>query len=142
MYVSTQWWAFFEAAYVCQVILLVGLMIWHCTWGGNTSGQRDVLWKLFRLGLGSYMTGFVLWQIDNNACPELKHLRAQMPGGPLGTSWLQLHAWWHAGTAYGTYVTIVLASYAQCCAVGEDPRIEWGCFGMVPYCNPGRIKQK
>merc|ERR1719234_2650247 len=61
-----------------------------------------------RLYLGSlllYLTGFILWNIDNHLCAGLSLTRTylSLPFQPL----TQLHAWWHLLAGLATYVNIL-----------------------------------
>ena len=49
-------------------------------------------WRIFIIGFSSFLLGFLLWNIDNHFCNNLKSIRNQI--GPLGPA-TQLHGWWH-----------------------------------------------
>ncbi|CAI2172355.1 16961_t:CDS:2 [Funneliformis geosporum] len=82
-------------------------------------------WTMFGLG-------FFFWNIDNIACHQLRQSRYKI-GMPL-SHLLELHGWWHIGTAFGTYYWIVFSSYIRVILLRKDNEynIKWG-LGFVPY---------
>lgn len=81
---------------------LVGLVIQRCVVKLRRAENQRYR-RLFWFGLLSYGTGFLLWNIDNLACTQLRGWRARLAAGPVPwlSPLLQLHAWWHLLTAYG-----------------------------------------
>ena len=47
---------------------------------------------------------------------------------------LELHGWWHVGTAFGTYYWIVFSNYIRVVLSHKENEydIKWG-LGFVPY---------
>ncbi|CAG8550436.1 12899_t:CDS:2 [Funneliformis mosseae] len=82
-------------------------------------------WTMFGLG-------FLFWNIDNIACHQLRQSRHKI-GMPL-SHLLELHGWWHIGTAFGTYYWIVFSSYIRVILLRKENEynIKWG-LGFVPY---------
>ncbi|KAI9353893.1 ceramidase [Obelidium mucronatum] len=89
------------------------------------------LWRLYWFAFASYLAGFVLWNIDNHYCSTVRWFR-----GLVGYPWsvlLQLHVWWHVGTAVGIYSSVVGVVYLRQVMVGrEDVYIKWVFAGFLP----------
>ncbi|KAJ2685021.1 alkaline ceramidase ydc1, partial [Coemansia spiralis] len=64
-----------------------------------SNGTRRVLFRLNLLGLLGMLSGFLVWNLDNIFCHQLRSYRSYV-GTPLDAL-LQLHGWWHILTAYG-----------------------------------------
>ena len=60
--------------------------------------------KLLIGGCLMYLTGFILWNIDNHFCPQIEGLRASLPGPARPLT--QLHGWWHVCAGYATYLQV------------------------------------
>lgn len=75
---------------------------------------RPELKRLFWLGLVSYLTAFVLWNVDNMLCAVLQARRVQAyrHGGfqLLLVPLTQMHAWWHVGVGIGSYLHVLYSS--------------------------------
>ncbi|KAJ1902672.1 alkaline ceramidase ydc1, partial [Coemansia sp. IMI 209127] len=54
---------------------------------------RKLLIRLFKLGHICMLSGFLVWNLDNVFCDQLRSYRSYV-GMPLDTV-LQLHGWWH-----------------------------------------------
>ena len=52
-----------------------------------------------------YLTGFLLWNVDNLFCPSVRSVRSRLP--PPLRPLSQLHGWWHLMAGYATYMQIV-----------------------------------
>ena len=81
-----------------------------------------------------YLGAFFLWQIDNNFCPQITELRASI--GSLLAPVTQLHAWWHFGTGFGTYMHIVTSAALRCEALGIPYEIKvsiTGVAALIPH---------
>ncbi|KAJ3017876.1 UNVERIFIED_CONTAM: Alkaline ceramidase 3 [Siphonaria sp. JEL0065] len=89
------------------------------------------LWKLFTYGAGSYLAGFMVWGIDNNFCEAVRGLREQV-GYPFRV-FLELHVWWHLGTAIGTYASVLSVTQLRLLVCGrKDVYIKW-VGGVFPF---------
>ncbi|KAL7274164.1 alkaline ceramidase ydc1 [Rhizina undulata] len=64
-----------------------------------------IMWMMVVWGLGIFLGGFALWNVDNKWCGELKSWRRAvgMPWGFLAEG----HGWWHLLTGIGAYYYIV-----------------------------------
>ncbi|CAH1245374.1 ACER3 [Branchiostoma lanceolatum] len=60
---------------------------------------------LFFTALATYGTGFIIWNIDNFFCHNIREFRGTLtsPWRPL----TQLHAWWHLLAGLGTYIHVL-----------------------------------
>jgi dihydroceramidase len=71
---------------------------------------RRIITKLFFTGLAIFVSGFLIWNVDNIFCTELRKMKEVLLsyGGVVGKiAWLlEGHAWWHLATGYGAYLII------------------------------------
>ena len=63
----------------------------------QSNGRRDVkilrsMWVMIAFGLGTFLTGFGIWQLDNEYCSKIRGWRREM-GLPWGMV-LEGHGWW------------------------------------------------
>ncbi|XP_035693177.1 alkaline ceramidase 3-like isoform X1 [Branchiostoma floridae] len=60
---------------------------------------------LFFTALATYGTGFIIWNIDNFFCHNIREFRGTLTSTfrPL----TQLHAWWHLLAGLGTYIHVL-----------------------------------
>lgn len=78
--------------------------------------------------IACYAIAFLLWTIDNRWCGNLRTGREQFPMmAPL----LQLHAWWHFFSAYGTYLHIIFSTWARLLFLKQDYSLK--VMGIHPY---------
>ena len=66
--------------------------------------------KLFLLAILNYGVGFALWNIDNQLCPDLSHMRYRYVAKTLRPL-TQFHALWHLLAGYATYLQILTCLY-------------------------------
>jgi dihydroceramidase len=72
----------------------------------------------------SYVFSFALWNIDTLSCDSLRDLRLKI-GYPFRIL-TELHAWWHVGTAYGSYLFCTVTAYMRFLSLGRlDTKIKW-----------------
>jgi len=70
---------------------------------------RKEVKKLATWGAVIFISGFVIWNIDNAICPSLTSWKRS-----IGMPWsflLELHGWWHIFTGAGSYIFIALVEY-------------------------------
>eukprot|EP00127_Corallochytrium_limacisporum_P003003 Clim_evm50s144 gene=Clim_evmTU50s144 len=115
---------FFFVCYGIGVVLLAYQGVDHT----KTKKMEDAR-RLMYYSVSAYGTGFLLWNIDNIFCEELRALRAEIePFGPF----LELHAWWHCLTGYGSYGAVVLLSVVRVRALKRtDAKIVYR-YGLIP----------
>jgi len=86
------------------------------------------------IGSATFLTGFLVWNIDNLFCDRISHLKEY-----LGTPWsfvLEGHAWWHLATGTGSYLIVVgLQLMSLSLKEGADgfEMRRAGPFGLCPY---------
>ncbi|KAJ1894732.1 alkaline ceramidase ydc1 [Kickxella alabastrina] len=103
---------FHQIAYGLEVFLVLIRSMMHQIEIKKTNQRAyKEMQNLFWLGVGAFGVSFALWNVDNIFCPQLRAMRNVLPNvlAPL----LQLHAYWHIGTALGCYVSIVYQQYLR-----------------------------
>lgn len=107
---------FFQWAYGLLAGWLFGLTMYNCKrYNGSAA--------LVTMSMLSYGFGFILWNIDNNFCPQMRNARAILPEfvKPL----TQLHAWWHTLAGAGTYFSIIYSSHLRLKCLGHQPALKF-----------------
>jgi len=99
-------------------------------------GSRTLLaWSVI-----SYMFGFLLWNIDNEMCYDVRDLRERTP--TFLRPMTQLHAWWHFFAGIGTFLCIAFSLHLRLCALGYKPSLRL-IYKFIPYYVAGdRRKEK
>ncbi|KAJ2778959.1 alkaline ceramidase ydc1 [Coemansia javaensis] len=133
VYVQIRMPVFHQVAYALEVAVVLVRSAMHQIEIRKTDLRaHSELIRLFWLGTGSFGMAFVLWNVDNIFCNELLALRAALPVAvaPL----LQLHAYWHIGTALGCYASIVYQQYLRLVKLGagDSHCIQWLLY-VLPY---------
>lgn len=115
---------FHEAAYGLLVICLVIVSF-------RVIRQCEHNLPLVISGIFIYLFGFILWNIDNNFCPQIRKVRQDLGSlGPVS----QLHAWWHLLAGIGTYLAILFCIHTRYLYLKRDPKIKM--FGGIwPYIS-------
>jgi len=116
----------FEIAYASLVVTMVWRSVSVVTSVKDGTLRSDLSRLLYRAGL-VYGVGFILWNIDNNYCQELRHLKT-MTNLPL-SALFEFHGWWHIGSGFGTYIHIVFIQYYHQFAIGQGDMWEVRWFG-------------
>ena len=95
---------------------------------------------LFYSGVLLYGIGFALWNVDNNFCPQITHLRENKLGSNGGLNFLspltQLHGWWHLMAGYATYLHILACIQNRLAFLGVAHTIEASWIGATLRINP------
>ncbi|RKP23882.1 ceramidase [Syncephalis pseudoplumigaleata] len=102
------------------------------------SSTQQELRQLLHISCGSYGLGFIVWNIDNVCCAQLRAARAS-----IGDPWsglLQLHAWWHILAGLGGYGFIVFCQYLHLSRLDKqgDYVVEWS-WRVVPTLVPRSV---
>ncbi|XP_071798724.1 alkaline ceramidase 3-like isoform X1 [Asterias amurensis] len=94
--------------------------------------------RLLLLSICLYLLAFLLWNIDNAFCDQLKYMRSFIPT-PLDV-FLQLHAYWHILAALGTHCQIMFSFHARCRFLKQHTEI-WniGCLPLVTVKQNGHV---
>ncbi|KAL3424080.1 alkaline phytoceramidase [Phlyctema vagabunda] len=87
--------------------------------------------KLATWGAILFISGFAIWNIDNEFCSSLTTLKRA-----LGMPWsfiFELHGWWHILTGMGAYIFIALVEYLTSEEAGQPlgKRFAWPINGIV-----------
>ncbi|KAB8235675.1 ceramidase [Aspergillus alliaceus] len=98
------------------------------------------MWHLGLYGLGLFFTGYIIWNLDNQMCNDLRKWR-RIIGLPWGII-LEGHGWWHLMSGTGAYVCLVWEILLRHCANGqqENYSLWWPYLWSVPEVR--RVKQK
>lgn len=128
IFVTVTYTLLFKNAVFHQVAygLMVATMALKCieVW---RSGESHKLLLVF--ALASYALGFVLWNIDNHFCAELRTIRAS--GLPIVDMVTQLHAAWHLLAGLGTYLGLLFVADARARFLRHRPRLD--VFLTIPH---------
>jgi len=89
--------------------------------------KRAQIVKVFMLGVGFFVLGFVLWNGDNLLCGQLTSLKKSL-GMPL-SFFFELHGWWHLLTGYGTVLMSHAAMYLVLILREGHQNFEMSMFG-------------
>ncbi|KAJ2159220.1 hypothetical protein GGF46_003190 [Coemansia sp. RSA 552] len=140
VYVQIRKPVFHQVAYALEVfVVLIRSAIHQIEVRKTNQTAYTELVHMFWIGAGSFGVSFVLWNIDNIFCANLRAMRNTLPA-PLAPL-LQLHAYWHIGTALGCYTSIVYQQYLRLVKLGtiNQYRIQKVAF-IVPYLSRRRQK--
>lgn len=112
---------FHECAYALMVFTTFG-------------SSLRIIWKyahklhLFVLSNVLYGVGFIIWNIDNIFCDQLRQWRSDV-GYPLKPL-LQGHSWWHMLSGTGAYLGVIFCTHARAKLTRRRVSIE--TYGLWP----------
>ncbi|KAF2089062.1 alkaline ceramidase [Saccharata proteae CBS 121410] len=106
--------------------------------------ERDVkilknMWTMIAFGLGIFLGGFAIWNLDNEFCSTLRRWRRDV-GLPWGIL-LEGHGWWHLMTGTGAYFYIVWGVWLRHCLNGRQDEYEMD-WPRVMGTLPSIVKTK
>ncbi|KAJ2139330.1 alkaline ceramidase ydc1 [Coemansia sp. RSA 788] len=105
------------------------------------SETRRTLSRLHLMGHLGMWGGFLVWNVDNIFCHQLRTYRSYL-GMPLD-GLLQLHGWWHIMTAYGSVYLLLWAHLLKLARLGHDTMFSiqyfMGIFPHVALNNPKKV---
>ncbi|KAK1449615.1 alkaline phytoceramidase [Colletotrichum melonis] len=83
------------------------------------------MWIMVGTGLSVFLMGFLIWNIDNAFCSQIRQWRRQL-GLPWGAL-LEGHAWWHLMTGVGAYYYITWGIWLRRCLEGceDEYKLVW-----------------
>ena len=81
-----------------------------------------VMWKMIPIGLCSVAGGFLIWNLDNIYCNNLRSWRRRI-GLPWGIL-LEGHGWWHLLTGIAEYYNIVWSMWLRYCLEEKQDEVE------------------
>ncbi|KAL7628185.1 alkaline ceramidase ydc1 [Parahypoxylon ruwenzoriense] len=90
------------------------------------------MWIMVVAGLGIFLGGYLIWNLDNMYCGTIRKWRHQ-----LGLPWavvLEGHAWWHLMTGIGAYFYIIWRIWIHRCLDGDEDKylLEWPWILRMP----------
>ncbi|KAI9504713.1 hypothetical protein GGI25_000635 [Coemansia spiralis] len=135
VYVQIRKPVFHQIAYGMEVFCILYLNMKHQIELRKTNWRAySELMQLLWVGVSSFGMAFVLWNIDNIFCGNLRAIRNAVPA--LLSPFFQLHAYWHIGTALGCYVSIVYQQYLRLVKLDtvDEYRLRRLAF-VVPYID-------
>ncbi|KAK8196484.1 alkaline ceramidase ydc1 [Zalaria obscura] len=80
------------------------------------------MWTMIAVGLGVFLGGFGIWNLDNIYCGTLRRWRHDI-GLPWGIL-LEGHGWWHLMTGTGAYFYITWGIWLRHCLNGKQDEYE------------------
>ncbi|KAI8629300.1 alkaline dihydroceramidase [Xylariaceae sp. FL1651] len=103
--------------------------------GSSVPATRALLsqmWTMVATGLSIFLSGYLLWNLDNIYCGTVRRWRHQ-----LQLPWaivLEGHAWWHLMTSIGAYFYIVWRIWIHRCLDGDEDkfRLDWPSMFSLP----------
>lgn len=130
---------FHQAVFASLMLLLVYRVevLIRCPTAIRPKLPKDVVTRLrrtFGLGLGTFILGFLIWNLDNIYCIDITRWKRSV-GWPVAFL-LEGHAWWHILTAAGTYYLFVGTQYLTLC-IKESPsrtKLQYA-GGWLPYAQ-------
>jgi len=104
-------------------IALRGMYLFYFKLPYLTSGVREKMAYLVRMGCFLYLMGFVAWNMDNVFCEQLRWLREETVPSVVSPL-LQFHGWWHLGTASGSYYFTVFCQMLRVNMIQQEEEYE------------------
>ena len=129
---------FHEVMYGILISAIVLLAIkYHCLYYKK---EANMFYKIsFFGGMFLYAFGFTLWNIDNNFCNGITHLRETKLGSNELLTYLspltQLHGWWHLMAGYATYLHILNCIQHRLHYLGIEYSLEMRWVGAAIRVN-------
>ncbi|KAJ5089513.1 hypothetical protein N7532_008197 [Penicillium argentinense] len=90
------------------------------------------MWFMVVYGLSMFLGGFLIWNLDNQFCPQIRRWRHSV-GLPWGI-FLEGHGWWHVMTGIGAYLYIIWGIWLRHCLnkKQDDYHLHWARFWHIP----------
>lgn len=83
---------------------------------------------LFTAAALSYLTGFIVWNVDNAYCAQLSSARRTLPS--FVVPFTQFHALWHCFAGYGAYISILYCVQARLTHLKKKCGMKLGPVGL------------
>jgi dihydroceramidase len=83
----------------------------------------STMWKMIPFGLLSVASGFLVWNLDNIYCGDLRRWRRTV-GLPWGVLLEGHHGWWHLLTGVAEYFNIVWSIWLRYCLDRRQDEVE------------------
>ncbi|KAJ1658968.1 alkaline ceramidase ydc1 [Dispira simplex] len=138
---------FHQVSYALEVVVIVvrnAYLLSHIPAqepGESGPCTRQVLRRLYMQGAAAFLLGFILWNVDNIMCTQLRTMRAQL--APPFDILLQFHGWWHILTGLGCYYCILTTQYMRIVFLNKLHQFELAyMLGIIPYVRPRLFVKK
>lgn len=120
-----------QAAYGALNLMIIYKSVCLSSEHVKDEAAQKHLWHCLVIGLTSFMSGYLLWNLDIHFCETWRAMRRSV-GMPYGFL-LEGHAWWHLLTGTGVYYYIVYLEYLQLYVTGreKDYKFVWGW--LIPW---------
>ncbi|XP_076453756.1 alkaline ceramidase 3-like isoform X1 [Babylonia areolata] len=102
--------------------------------------QNKVGTMLYVSSFLTYMSGFILWNIDNIYCQHLRSLRRDKLHSA-ATPLFECHAWWHILAGVGTYLCLLFVSYMRYTILNMSPEVKF-LLSVFPYVSVPSAAQR
>ncbi|KAK7090799.1 alkaline ceramidase 3-like [Littorina saxatilis] len=127
---------FHEAAYGLMVVAMVMGAVRILV---KYQSKTGIL--LYASSFATYMSGFLLWNIDNVYCQNLRSFRRDQIH-TAATPLFECHAWWHILAGMGTYLCLLFLTHMRYTILNKSPELKF-LFGFLPYVSvPNAAKQE
>ena len=128
---------FHEAAFGTLVVTLTIMDIRI-----NMKQRTKQGWRIFTTGFCIFLLGFLLWNIDNHFCQNLKNLRNSKLN-PIGFGPMsQLHGWWHILVGYGNHLHFQACIYHRQTFLKEEVDLNVTLLGYEVKRKEAKAKLK
>jgi len=131
VYLFVQNPVFFQTIYGLTVVATVARALYNIKY---LAPCRQV-WYLYFTSFASYLFAFVLWNVDQIFCQDLRLVRLRLENiSAFLAPFSQLHALWHLLAAHATYQSIVFNCLARQIYLGRPCELKVACF-FFPYLS-------
>lgn len=110
MHYSLDYTPGFQMVFGLMILTVFCQCVWLVSNKVNGRAAKDMK-RLAVYGAVTFLGGYVLWRIDNQACGALRRFR-NVVGMPYGFV-TELHGWWHIFTGLGVYYYVVFIEYLR-----------------------------
>ncbi|CAG5115483.1 unnamed protein product [Candidula unifasciata] len=117
---------FHQVSYAIMVFFIVGLASRVCL---TTKCNKS----FFLVSLLTYILGFLLWNIDNVYCSNLRSIRNQFVGRS-SAMLFECHAWWHIFAGSGAYLGLLFGIQTRYLYLHKKPQLKF-LLGCWPYVS-------
>jgi dihydroceramidase len=94
--------------------------------------------NFFNMGLGMFLLGFLVWNMDNIFCSTLTKWKMSI-GWP-AAFFLEGHSWWHILTGLGTYYMFIAIKYTNLCVKDRPEGYTVTYSYGIPFVRRLRVK--
>jgi len=124
------------------IFVLVARMTYILHWSDRATAistkTKSSIANFFNTGLGMFLLGFFLWNMDNIFCQTLTRWKVLL-GWPTAF-FLEGHSWWHVLTGLGTYYMFVGIQFATLCVKDRPEAYTITYSYRIPFVRRVRAK--